>query len=145
MNIIASIRDFIKKCPYLEDYLNSMKPKVNVDFLDSDVISYSIERVPTNPVIQEYVDGSKKKQELFIFTSRESYGEDVFNNLENINFYENFANWISEKNNKNEFPILDKNNEVLKIEVVTNGYAFATDVDKAQYQIQLKLVYIERK
>lgn len=145
MNIIESLREYIKKCPYLEDYLNSTKPKVNVDFLDSEIISYSIERVPTNPILQEYIDGSKKKQELILFTSRESYGEDVFNNLENIGFYENFANWISENNENKNFPILDKKREVLKIEVVTNGYAFATEIDKAQYQIQLKLTYIERK
>lgn len=144
MNVIESIRNFIKTCPYLQDYLGATAPKVNVDYLDNEVISYSIQRVPANPVIKTYINGDKKKQEVFVFCSRESYGEDVFNNLENIGFYENFARWIEEQNRLCNFPLLDKNCEVEKIELTTNGYAFQTDLDKAQYQIQMKLIYIEK-
>lgn len=86
----------------------------------------------------------KKKQEVFIFCSRESYGEDVFVNLENINFYENFSKWIEEQNILNNFPLVDEGYEVLKIEILTNGYAFQTSEDKAQYQIQMKLIYLEK-
>ena len=85
------------------------------------------------------------KQEEFIFCSRESYGGNVFENLENINFYENFVSWLEEKNRTGDLPILDGNREVEKIEILTPGYAFQTDVDKARYQIQLRLIYIERK
>lgn len=145
MNIIDNIRKFIKSCPYLNDYVGATKPKINVDYLDDEVISYSIERVPADPIIETYIDGSKKKQEIFVFCSRESYGQDVFINLENINFYENFAKWIEEQNSLGNFPLVDKGCEVQKIEVSTNGYAFQTSEDKAQYQIQMRLIYLERK
>ncbi|HII4398208.1 TPA: chloramphenicol resistance protein [Clostridium perfringens] len=143
MTIIESIRNFIKKCPYLEEFEGAIR--IGVDYLDKETTTYSIEKVPCNPIIKKYVDGSCKKQELFIFTSRESYGPDIINNLNNINFYENFVSWLEEKNRTGDLPILDGKREVEKIEILTPGYAFETDVDKARYQIQLRLIYIERK
>lgn len=143
MTIIESIRNFIKKCPYLEEFEGAIR--IGVDYLDKETTTYSIEKVPCNPIIKKYVDGSCKKQELFIFTSRESYGPDIINNLNNINFYENLVSWLEEKNRTGDLPILDGKREVEKIEILTNGYAFQTDIDKARYQIQLRLIYLERK
>lgn len=143
MTVIESIRNFIKECPYLEEFEGAIR--IGVDYLDKESTTYSIEKVPCNPIIKKYVDGSCKKQGLFIFSSRESYSPDVFNNLDNINFYEKFAEWIEEMNIKGELPLLDENRESEKLEVTSNGYAFQTDVDKARYQIQLRLIYLERK
>lgn len=143
MTIIENVRNFIKKCPYLEEFEGAIR--IGVDYLDKEATTYSIEKVPCNPIIKKYVDGSCKKQELFIFTSRESYGPDIINNLNNINFYENLVSWLEEKNRTGDLPILDGNREVEKIEILTPGYAFQTDIDKARYQIQLRLIYIERK
>lgn len=142
MTIIESIRKFIKKCPFLEEFNGAVR--IGVDYLDSEATTYSIEKVPCNPIIKKYVDGSSKRQEQFIFASRESYGEDIFNNLENINFYEKFAEWIEQNNDEGNLPILD-NKEALSIELTSNGYAFQTDIDKSQYQIQMKLIYMEGK
>ncbi|MFL1471491.1 chloramphenicol resistance protein [Paraclostridium bifermentans] len=141
MTIIESIRSFIKQCPFLEEFDGAVR--IGVDYLDSEATTYSIEKVPCNPIIKKYVDGSSKRQEQFIFASREGYGQDIFNNLDNINFYEKFANWIEENNNNENLPILD-NKESLSLEVTSNGYAFQTDIDKAQYQIQMRLIYMER-
>lgn len=143
MTVIESIRNFIKKCPYLEEFEGAIR--IGVDYLDKETTTYSIEKVPCNPIIKKYVDGSCKKQELFIFSSRESYGQDVFNNLENINFYEKFAEWLEEQNCNKNLPKLTGKYEAEKLEVTSNGYAFATDIDKARYQIQLRLIYLERK
>lgn len=142
MTIIESIRNFIKQCPFLEAFEGAIR--IGVDYLDSEATTYSIEKVPCNPIIKKYVDGSSKRQEQFIFASRESYGQDIFNNLDNINFYENFASWIEENNNNEKLPALD-NKEALSLELTSNGYAFKTDIDKAQYQIQMRLIYMERK
>lgn len=143
MTIVESIRNFIKECPHLEEFEGAIR--IGVDYLDKETTTYSIEKVPCNPVIKKYVDGSCKKQELFIFTSRESYGPDIINNLNNINFYENLVSWLEEKNRTGDLPILDGNREVEKIEILTNGYAFQTDINKARYQIQLRLIYIEER
>lgn len=143
MTIIESIRNFIKTCPFLEEFDGAIR--IGVDFLDEQSTTYSIEKVPCNPIIKRYVDGSTKKQEQFIFASREIYGQDVFNNLDNINFYEKFAQWIETNDDKGNLPVLENGKESLSIEVTSNGYAFQTDVDKAQYQIQMKLIFMKRK
>lgn len=141
MTIIESIRNFIKQCPFLEEFDGAVR--IGVDYLDSEATTYSIEKVPCNPIIKKYVDGSIKRQEQFIFASRESYGEDIFKNLDNINFYEKFASWIEENNDNENLPILD-NKEALSLELTSNGYAFQTDIDKAQYQIQMRLKYFKK-
>ncbi|WP_460377681.1 chloramphenicol resistance protein, partial [Paraclostridium bifermentans] len=114
MTIIESIRSFIKQCPFLEEFDGAVR--IGVDYLDSEATTYSIEKVPCNPIIKKYVDGSSKRQEQFIFSSRESYGEDIFKNLDNINFYEKFASWIEENNDNENLPILD-NKEALSLEL----------------------------
>lgn len=140
MRIIESIRNYIKTCPYLSEFSKG----INVDFLDENTVSYSIEDVPAKPILKKYVDGSSKRQHLFIFTSRESYGSDVFQNIENSGFYEDFSNWIELKNNKGELPILEVDKESIKIETLTTGYAFETSIDKARYQIQCRLIYMQK-
>ena len=56
-------------------------------------------------IIKRYVDGSSVRQFEFIFASRESYGQEVLQNIENSGFYEHFADWIEEKNKASEFPV----------------------------------------
>lgn len=96
-----------------------------------------------DPLIKEYVDGGKVKQYVFAFGSREYYGADVLQNLENSGFYDEFASWIEEQSNKGNLPTLTGNRSPMRMEVLTNGYLFAADEKHARYQIQLRLVYYE--
>lgn len=141
MLIIESVRDFIKKCPKIKTFDDAVA--ININYLNEKPDTYSIEEVPVNPIVKRYVGGSTLRQKVFMFCSRNSYGEDVFNNINNSRFYEEFAEWIEEMNNNDELPILDCNKESQKIEVITNGYAFATEVDKARYQIEFRLTYLQ--
>ena len=106
--------------------------------------TYSIEEVPSDVVIQKYVDGSSKRQYVFVFASRESYSEDVIDNINNSGFYEDFAEWLEEQTNNDNLPFIGDDKEVLKIEAMTNGYAFKTDVDTARYQIQCRMIYMKK-
>lgn len=136
MTILESVRKFISTCPYLREFAEG----IGVDYLKETTTSYSIEEVPANPIVKKYIDGSSIRQFIFIFSSRESYGADAFVNLDNIGFYEKFYSWIEEQNINKNLPKLKGGNS-LKIEALTNGYAFDTDIDKARYQIQCKLTY----
>lgn len=136
MTIIKTIRDHIKKCPYLEEYNGALK--IGVDYLSENTTTYSIEEEPSNPVIFEYIDGSKKKRFSFIFCSREIYGEDTKQNLDNSGFYEDFSRWL-----ECTPVIMDSNREFIKCRATTQGYAFDVKEGKAQYQIQCELIYNE--
>lgn len=138
--IIKALRDYISQCPYLYEFNKG----INIDYLDNDSTTYSIEEVPCEPIIKQYINGDTKRQYDFIFASRESYGADVFQNIENSGFYEDFSSWIEEESSKGNLPSLEGNRESLEIRVSTTGYAFQTDDNSARYQIQLKLIYFQK-
>lgn len=140
--IIKSIRDYMRNLKCLDTFNNVIK--VNVNFLDDEIDTYSIEEVPIEPIIKKYVNGDSIRQYAFIFTSREPYGPEVLQNIDNSGFYEKLADEI-EKNNYNDIlPELDKGLEPISIEVTSTGYAFAVTESKAQFQIQLKLKYFKK-
>lgn len=139
--IVDSIRDFIKKCPYL----NEFRKGIGVDNLGEDATCYMIESVPCEPILKKYANGDTQRQYLFVFASRESYGQDVMQNLENINFYEKFAGWLETQYLNGVLPVMEDGQEAIKIEAITTGCAFDTDVDKAKYQIQCRFKYYQKK
>lgn len=141
--IIDSLRDYMRNLKCLDTFNNAIK--VNVNYLEGNPDTYSIEEVPINPIVRKYVNGDSIRQYAFIFTSREPYGIDVLQNIDNSGFYEKFADWIENNNDKGIFPLLDNGLEPLAIEVTSTGYAFAVTEDTAQFQIQLRLKYLKRK
>jgi hypothetical protein len=143
--IIEAIRDYIRTCPHLQEFEGADGViKVNVDFLEELATSYSIEEVPTDPVIKKYINGDTVRQFQFIFASREPFGAYVLQNISNSGFYEDFANWIEQNNNNDIFPLLHAGYESQEIKVLSPGYAFAVSVDQARYQIELRLKYYKQ-
>lgn len=144
--IIEAIRNYIRTCSCLQEFEGVPGlVKVNVDYLEENSTVYSIEEVPTDPIIKKYINGDSIRQFQFIFASREPYGADVLQNISNSGFYEDFANWIEAQNNNDNLPILDDGYESQEIKVLSPGYAFQVDVDKARYQIELRLKYYKKQ
>ena len=141
--IIQALRNYVRKCPHLDTFNNAIR--VNVNYLAPDADTYSIEEVPIEPVVKKYVNGDTVRQYAFIFTSREPYGVDVLQNIDNSGFYEKFAEWIENNNDDEILPILEGGLEPQEIKVTSTGYAFAVTEDTAQFQIQLRLKYFKKK
>lgn len=140
--IIDSIRNYMRNLNCLDTFNNAIR--VNVNYLEPNADTYSIEEVPVEPIVKKYINGDSIRQYAFIFTSREPYGADVLTNIDNSGFYEKLADEI-EKNNYNEiFPLLYEGLESLEIKVTSTGYAFAVTEDTAQYQINLRLKYFKK-
>lgn len=136
--IIEKIREYFLNCPILDEYA-----RLNIDFLGVEPTQYTIEGQPVNPVIQKYVDGGALKQYVFVFGSREYYGADVLQNIENSGFFERFAEWVEEQSEKENLPELEGNKQAISMEVLTSGYLFSASEDNARYQIQMRLIYYE--
>ncbi|MGN0441558.1 MAG: chloramphenicol resistance protein [Acutalibacteraceae bacterium] len=131
--IITSIREFLETCPVIQE-------RIKLENLGEDTPEYCVETVPCNPVVKEYVDGSAKKQYLFVFAGREVFGDDI-DNLTNSEFYESVAEWIEDQDCIGNLPQLGGKLEAQSLTVLTNGYVFANDETKARYQIQCRLTY----
>ena len=82
--IIETVRDWIAGCPLVEE--NAI---LGVDRLGADPIGYTVDTVPCDPVASQYVDGSQRRQFLFVFASRNLYS-DTAQNLTNSAFYDDY-------------------------------------------------------
>ena len=76
--IIESIREYIGNLSCMSTFTNA----ININYLSDDDDSFSIEEVPSQPIIKKYVDGSTVRQYQFIFTSKEPYSEEILQNIE---------------------------------------------------------------
>lgn len=135
--IIKALREYFLDCPILEE-----AAKINVDFLEVDPTNYTLDGVPADPIVKMYADGGKIKQFLFVFASKEYYGPDVLQNIDNSGFYEKLSDWFEEQNEISNLPELN-NKRALKIETLTSGYLFGSDENSARYQLQGRLLYYE--
>lgn len=138
MTVIEYLRDFIAGCPLLKNGV-----LLNVDRLGATEIEYTVDSEITSPILRNYTDGSSLRQFDFVFASREKYGADTLQNIENSGFYEDFANWIEVQSNTEKLPELDQYRIPQYIEVLSRDYIFDSDDSTARYQIQLRFVYYQ--
>lgn len=138
-SIIQGITDYIMKCPLLKDGV------FRVDALGDQAVEYTIETGIFDPIIRQYVNGDTERQYQFTFGSREFYSMDRVQNIANSSFYEEFAEWIEEQNDQENFPELPDDCEPRTLEVLSPGYIYDGSMRNARYQIQLRLTYYKYK
>lgn len=137
---IDNILSYIKQCPYLKN------KNVNVDYLVSKVIAYSItEQASYDPIVSKDIVGNKQCQFLFHFDTKLYWNEEVQNNIDNSNFCKNFISWLEENNNRKIFPLTSEGIEINSISTTTNGFIFDTNEDEAIYRISCKIEYFKYK
>lgn len=138
-SIIGAVREYISTCPFLNEFA-----RINVEYLDHETDSYTVDALPGEPLVQRYLNGDSEKQFLFTLSSREAYGPDVLQNLENSGFYDRFADWLEAESRTGNLPELPEGKEALSIRAVSQGFVFQTEFDAAQYQIQCKVLYYQK-
>lgn len=134
-SIIAGITDFFMACPLLQDGV------FRVNALGDQAIEYNIETGVFNPVLKQYVNGDTLRQYQFNFVSREYYAMDRIQNIQNSEFYEQFADWVEEQNALGNFPKVPEGCEPDSLSVLSSGYIMDISMRNARYQIQLQFVY----
>ena len=141
MTIIESIREYIKTCPYIADF-----KRLLVDNLQENAGAYSIDTVPTDPILERYIDGTSREQYVFTIAGRLHYSDEIAQNIANSGVFENIQNWLWEQTEAGNLPALPNGLTAEKIEATSTGYvlAIAGDYSTARYQIQCRLIY-ERK
>lgn len=137
MTKVESIRNYIADCPALENL-----GAIAVDYLTEKGNVFSIEPSPNQPLARTYINGDTERQFVFVFAARFPYSDELMNNIDNTGFFEDFSDWIFEKNLKKELPVLD-NGEATKIEIISAPHlsGVANDITTARYEITLTLIY----
>lgn len=137
-NNTASVRTWLRRCPAIE-----RDRRFGADYL-GDEESYSLDAVPTALKYRENILGDmvlrERQEQNFVFASREPYGADFRQNLENLGVMQAVAAWIIERNNARDFPDWE-DGEVVAIVPTLTGYPIAMGSAFARYQIQIKVTY----
>ena len=136
-SIIDYIRDVIKKYdPFVDE-------RINVDYIGEEM-TYSIDPLPCDPVLANYVDGGQKKQFQFAFMSKEQYDEDARVNINNSGFFSDFEEWLSQWGKwKSPFPDMEEKKIPVKFETLNKGYLYDVNGHLAQYRMECRLIYTQ--
>ena len=112
-----------------------------VDYLGQVPTEYSISPLAGSRIVESYIDGGSLREFPFAFSSMESTADNL-ERLENIGFYEAFADWLEAQTNAGTLPTLDSGKTATAIEAT--GWAYLYQSSESQtgiYQIQCKLTY----
>ena len=126
------IKEFIETCPYLKN------GKVNLDFIDSDPQSYSLDETPVDPVLVNFKDGGKRLQIQFDFSIQANFS--VLENIKNSKFCDDFTAWIKEQDKIGNLPKIDG---ICWIKCTGRGTIIQTTETTAIYVIPMQVVYDE--
>ena len=128
---------------YLFDIINTLTTnreyQISADFLGS-VGDFSLDKIPTEPNVEEWIIGIARKKDVYTFRSRKAYSQDTINNLKNIGFFEEFENIIKSNNEEGVLPDI-KNIE--SIECLNCGSLSTIDGTQAIFDIQIQITYVE--
>ena len=131
---MQKIKEWIETCPFLNN------GKINVDYLEDDIDSYSIDRTPSTPVIEVDILGGKIKQITFDFTVQAPFSSQIIVNLANSKFCEDFMDWIEGQNKNKKFPDIPGMQEIV---CTSPGYDIQKTETTAIYIIQMSCKYYE--
>lgn len=138
-NNVESLRRWFRACPLL-----SAENHLRVDYLAEEPEEYALISVPSTIRYHENVLGEDVPNDIqtvqFIFASRENYGADERQNMDNYGFYQGIVLWIIEQNAERNLPALSQG-RVLSVKPTLSQYVSAPGTDSARYQIQIEVKY----
>lgn len=127
---------------FIEQKIIDKKNRINVDFLSEKPTEFSIEKVPTNPILEKYIDGSSYRQFQFQLVSCNNYGAELAQNISNSEFYEDFYNKIESKNKEKKLPKIEG---IDTIECLDNGAIVDVTANTARYSILMRIKYFKAR
>ena len=121
----------------LEEIQETYK-QLNVNFLDKEIQSYSLDKIPTASVVERWITGISIYRDVYSFRSRMNYSADEISNIENIGFYETFEKLIYQKNKEKELPEIDG---IQSISCLNCGTLNNANTNTAEFDIQIQIEY----
>ena len=137
-NNAGALRTWLRQCPTVE-----RNRLFGADYL-ADGESYSLDVTPTVLRYRENILGEmvlrETQEQNFVFASREPYGPELTQNLDNLGVMQDVSAWIIEQNNARNFPDWE-DGDVTAIVPTLSAFPIAMGSAFARYQIQIKVTY----
>ena len=137
--IIESVKRYFEELASMSVFNNA----INVNYLNDEINNFSIEEMPTSPIVKRYANGSTMRQYQFSLNSRAIYNDEILQNIENSGFYEKLCEEIEQKNDNGILPILEENKTAVSIEITSTPVIISNDTTSAIYQVNFILKYIK--
>ncbi len=128
---------------YLMNIINDLVvnyEQLNINFLSNEPDNYSLDKMPVEPQVEQWIIGNFLNRDVYSFRSRMNYSADVISNIENIGFYETFEKIIKQKNDANELPDIEG---IQSIQCLNAGTMNNADTNTAEFDIQIQIEYRE--
>lgn len=129
---------------YLFDIINTLTEnrnyQINANMLSNKIDDYSLDKIPTNTEVENWIIGVTKCRDVYSFRSRKSYSQDTIVNLKNVGFFERFENAIKTNNDEGNLPEIDN---IESIECLNCATMNSTDGKQAEFDIQIQITYME--
>jgi len=126
---------------YLFEIINTLTTnrnyQISADFL-GNVGDFSLDKIPTASSVEPYITGGGLYKDVYSFRSRKFYSQDTINNLENIGFFEDFADIINSNNDEGVLPDIEG---IVSIECLNCGTLNSVDGTEATFDIQIQIIY----
>lgn len=135
MSIIQSIRD------YITDYTGLESAPVWVNYLGTTPVEFAIVPSPGEKIVETYITGVTVRQFPFSFQSAFSTADNL-TRLENLGFYEAFAQWLEQQTADGNLPTLGVGQT--PVSLLANDWGFILEQgtsETAIYQITAILTY----
>ena len=116
------------------------KSQINANMLSNDINNYSLDKIPTDSTVEEWITGDVIYKDVFSFRSRMAYSQDTINNLNNIGFFEQFEDKIKSNNDKGILPDIQG---IESIECLNCGTLNIAGTNTAEFDIQIQITYIK--
>lgn len=122
----------------IDTLLTDKKYQINANMLSADINNYSIDKIPTETVVEKWIIGNTIQRDLYSFRSRNSYSQDTLNNLLNVGFFEKFEDIINSNNEKGILPEIEN---IERIECLNSGSMTNASTNSAEFDIQIQITY----
>lgn len=133
---ITKLREYLLKV--IDTLTTDKNYQINANMLSNDINNYSLDKIPTNQVVEKWINGFSRYRDVYSFRSRNAYSQDTINNLSNIGFFENFENVIKSNNKKGVLPDIKG---IESIECLNAGTMVSADTNTAEFDIQIQITY----
>ena len=134
---ISKLRTYLLNV--IDTMTSSNKYQINANMLSNKIDDYSLDKIPTNQEVEEWIIGTTINRDVYSFRSRKAYSQDTINNLKNIGFFEEFEKIIKSNNDKGILPEIE---DIESIECLNCGTMLTNDDgNSAIFDIQIQITY----
>ena len=135
---VTKLRMYLLKI--IDTLLTDTNYQINANMLSIDSNNYSIDKIPTESVVETWITGDEIHRDVFSFRSRNNYSQDTLINLLNVGFFEVFESIINSNNKKGILPDIQG---IESIRCLNCGSMNNATTNTAEFDIQIQITYKE--